>query len=117
MAEYTTPYAPVPNIPFNCKDSPRNIPILDSGVGGQFRGGGVDGGVNGALCMAKNGKTEDKNPVDGIGSCKSGPKEQKEMWPSPVEMDLNWTFVLSPVLWSSRRVEGVIEKRNVRGVE
>lgn len=53
IAEYTTPYAPVPKMPFSCRDSPRKLPILDSGVGGQFLGGGVDGGVNGALCMAK----------------------------------------------------------------
>ena len=54
IAEYTTPYAPVPSIPFNSSDGPRNIPILDSGVGGsgyafgasEACGGGVDGGVN-----------------------------------------------------------------------
>jgi len=61
MAEYTTPYAPVPSIPFNCNDSPRKIPILDSAVGGQRvpatrLGGGVEGGVNRTLFMAENGK-------------------------------------------------------------
>jgi hypothetical protein len=38
---------------FNCNDSPRKLPILDSGVAGQLLGGGVEGGVNGALCMAE----------------------------------------------------------------
>lgn len=59
MAEYTTPYAPVPRMLFNCNDSPRKLPILDSGDGGQLLGGGVDGGVNGALCMAET-ESEDR---------------------------------------------------------
>jgi hypothetical protein len=48
-------------MPFSSSDRPRNIPILDSGVGGHLDCGygccgGVDGGVGnvlGALCMAK----------------------------------------------------------------
>lgn len=65
IAEYTTPYAPVPRIPFSSSERPRNIPILDSGVGGGHLdcGGGVDGGVgNGlaALYMAKK-KTGDSS--------------------------------------------------------
>ena len=45
---------------FSCNDSPRNRPNLDSGDGGQDLGGGVDGGVNGALCIAKKWPGEKK---------------------------------------------------------
>jgi hypothetical protein len=94
-------------MPFNSSDRPRNVPILDSGDGGQ-RGGGVDGGVGYVtctFCMAKM-KTEDQLLWREKGSCSGPPKDRigknrKENGQFPCGMGV-WSCF--PAEWGCRAV-------------
>jgi hypothetical protein len=92
---------------FSCSDSPRKRLILDSGLGGQRLGGGVVGGVNGALCMAEKWKFEMGRSC---GETRTNPKQtnRKKSGLFSCEVRLREDWFASLVL-PLRTVEGPFE--------